>query len=151
AALAYFAGRGLAVEFKTPLGVLRLDRTAAADIAEQGGGDQCRLRFRRAGAQELNLAQQSTLRTGDAVYELAAYVGGQKLGGFDGALIAAVPYSGALPAGAWRLDESGKREAVQSSNANGVLRFTAGRFSFFAVGRGAWPPADANTPWYYVR
>ncbi|MDR2089155.1 MAG: VWA domain-containing protein, partial [Clostridiales Family XIII bacterium] len=39
AALAYFAGRGLAVEFKTPLGVLRLDRTAAADIAEQGGGD----------------------------------------------------------------------------------------------------------------
>jgi hypothetical protein len=61
-----------------------------------------------------------------------------------------VPYSGILPGGAWRLDETGKRVAAPSANANGILRFTTDRFAFFAVGRGGLPATDANTPWYYI-
>jgi hypothetical protein len=55
AALAYFAEKGLAVEFKTSTGLVRLDRTAAADLADQGGGDQFHLLFRRTDAQALSL------------------------------------------------------------------------------------------------
>jgi hypothetical protein len=151
AALAYFSEKGLGVEFRTPLGDVSLDRAAAADIAEQGGGEQLYLRFHRVETYTLNLAQRSALRADDAVYELEAAVDGQKLRGAGGAVSVRVSYTGDLPAGAWLLDENGRRTATAFSYERGSLRFTSGVFSLFAVGRGGAPATDANVPWYYVR
>jgi uncharacterized protein YegL len=151
AALAYFAEKGLSIEFKTPAGALRISRAAAADIAAQGGGEQLYLRFRKIDAQTLNDAQRRALQADDAVYELTAAVSGQQLRAFDGSVTALVPYQGALPAGAWRLTESGRREPVAFVFENSTLRFSAGAFSLFAVGRGGSPATDVNIPWYYVK
>jgi hypothetical protein len=151
ASLAYFSEKGLGVEFQTPLGVVRLSRAAAADIAEQGGGEQLHLRFRRVEIYTLNLEQRSALRADDAVYELAATVDGQRLRDAGGPVTAVVPYTGELPAGAWLLSENGRRTAAAFSYENNALRFTSDVFSLFAVGRGGAPATDTNIPWYYVR
>ncbi|MDR2771790.1 MAG: VWA domain-containing protein [Clostridiales Family XIII bacterium] len=151
AAFGYFADKNLAVEFKTPTGAVRLDRTAVTDLADQGGGEQFHLLLRRADAYALSLAQRSALRADEAVYELTAAVDGQKLRSFNGFITVVVPYSGILPGGAWRLDENRARVAAPVVCENGVLRFTTNRFAFFAVGRGGSPATDTNTPWYYIR
>jgi hypothetical protein len=151
ASLAYFSEKGLNIEFQTPLGVVRLSRAAAADIAEQGGGEQLHLRFRRVEIYTLNLAQRSALRADDAVYELSASVDGQRLRDAGGPVTAVVPYTGELPAGAWLLSENGRRTAAAFSYENNALRFTSDVFSLFAVGRGGAPATDTNVPWYYVR
>jgi hypothetical protein len=151
AAPAYFSEQGLDVLFKTPLGAVRLSREAAADIAEQGGGEQLRIRFCRVDTYNLNLAQRSALGADDIVYELAAYIDGQNLRDAGGPVTVTVAYTGALPAGAWRLNENGRRVATAFYYENGSLRFTNDSFSLFAVGRGGAPATDTNIPWYYVR
>jgi hypothetical protein len=151
AALAYFAGEGLDVEFRMPLGAVRLNRAAATDIAKQGDGTQLYIRLLRVQTGALNAARQASLQAGDVVYELALDVDGQNLSGFNGAVTVTVPYTEALPAGAWYLDENGRREKAESAYENGFLRFTTRRVALFAVGRaGASAEEAGGLPWYYV-
>ncbi|MDR2089156.1 MAG: hypothetical protein LBP73_07360 [Clostridiales Family XIII bacterium] len=150
-ALIDFADRGLDVEFRMPRGVVRLSRAAARDIAGQGNNTQAYLRFRPLNPQSLNAALRGALREGDAVYELTMTIGGQNVRSFSGEVSVTIPYAGGLPAGAWSVDENGRRRGVTCSHESGSLRLTLRFFSVFAVGRDEASATSGNTPWYYVR
>ncbi|MDR2771789.1 MAG: hypothetical protein LBB57_07105, partial [Clostridiales Family XIII bacterium] len=150
-ALIDFANKGLDVEFIMPRGTVRLSREAARDIAGQGNDTRLYLRFRPVQMQTLSALYRAALWDGDVVYELSATVGARSVGSFNGEVTVILPYAGGLSAGAWYLNEHGRRETMASAYESGSLHLTLHYFSLFVIGRADAPATGGGTPWYYVR
>ena len=80
--------------------------------------------------------------------------GGKNISSFDGgSLTVSLPYTGALPAAVWYLNDAGELEKLPCRYENGVLTFTLSHLSLYVLGRDTeWknPFTDVKeSDWFY--
>lgn len=158
-ALTAIAKAGLGAEIRLPGGVLTVSSTAAQSIVSGLTGTDVSFRVAAAPQTGLNSAQQGSLQTGEKVLDISVVSASQSIHTFNGAITVTVPYSGALPAGVWYLNDAGVREKLPSSYdaKKGNVSFEAPHLSLFVLGKDstaeAWinPFTDVKSAdWFYA-